>query len=253
MPKLVTLTIDGQQVTVPEGTLIVDAAKKLGIDIPVFCYHPKMEPVGMCRMCLVDIGRPMIDRSTGQPQLDENGKPKIQFAPKLDTACTTPVSPGMVVVQNSDKVKVARKDILEFLLTSHPLDCPICDKGGECPLQNLTMGFGPGKSRFIYDEKKHFEKRIPLGELVWLDRERCIQCARCVRFQSDVAGDAVISFYERGRSLEIVTYSEPGFDSYFSGNTTDICPVGALTTADFRFGARPWEMKPAASICSHCR
>jgi len=252
MPKMVTLTIDGREVTVPEGTLIVDAAKQIGIDIPVFCYHPKLEPVGMCRMCLVDIGRPVIDRATGQPVQDEQGKPKIQFAPKLDTACTTPVSQGMVVVQDSEKVRIARKDVVEFILTSHPLDCPVCDKGGECPLQNLTMGFGPGQSRFEYSDKQHFEKLVPLGELIWLDRERCIQCARCVRFQSEIAGDAVIGFYQRGRSLEIITNSEPGFDSYFSGNTTDICPVGALTTADFRFGARPWEMKSAASICSHC-
>ena len=136
-----------------------------------------------------------------------------------------------------------RKEILEFLLTSHPLDCPICDKGGECPLQNLTMGYGPGRVRFLFDEKMHLAKHVPLGELIYLDRERCIQCGRCVRFQDDIADDPVIGFYQRGRSLEIVTFSEPGFDSYFSGNTTDICPVGALTTADFRFGARPWELK----------
>jgi NADH-quinone oxidoreductase subunit G len=131
MAKLVTLTIDGQAVTVPEGTLIVDAAKKIGIDIPVFCYHPKMEPVGMCRMCLVDIGRPVIDRATGAVLREADGSPKIQFGPKLDTACTTPVSQGMVVVQDSAKVKAARKDVLELFLTSHPLDCPVCDKGGE--------------------------------------------------------------------------------------------------------------------------
>lgn len=252
MPKMVTLTIDGQSLSVPEGTLIVDAAKQIGIDIPVFCYHPKMEPVGMCRMCLVEIGRPVIDRTTGQPQLEANGSPRIQFGPKLETACTTPVSAGMVVLQGSEKVKEARKDVLEFLLTSHPLDCPICDKGGECPLQNLTLGFGPGQSRFVYAEKMHLEKRMPLGDLILLDRERCIQCARCVRFQSDIAEDPVIGFYQRGRKLEIVTYSDPGFDSYFSGNTTDICPVGALTTVDFRFGARPWELRSAASICTHC-
>jgi NADH-quinone oxidoreductase subunit G len=158
----------------------------------------------------------------------------------------------MVVVGMSEKAKAGRKDILEFLLTSHPLDCPICDKGGECPLQNLTMRFGPGKSRFIYDEKMHLAKRVPLGELIVLDRERCIQCARCVRFQEKIACDPVIGFFQRGRALEIVTYSDPGFDSYFSGNTTDICPVGALTTSDFRFEARPWEMQATASICSHC-
>ena len=248
----VTLTIDGIPVTVPAGTLIVDAAKEIGIDIPVFCYHPKMEPVGMCRMCLVEVGRPSMDRATNQPILDAEGKPTLQFGPKLETACTTPVSPGMVVIGMGDKVKDARNEVLEFLLTSHPLDCPVCDKGGECPLQNLTMGYGPGTSRFDYSDKKHLGKLVPLGELIILDRERCIQCGRCVRFQKDIADDPVIGFSQRGRSMEIITYSEPGFDSIFSGNTSDICPVGALTTADFRFGARPWELKSAASICNHC-
>ncbi|MCI0520357.1 MAG: NADH-quinone oxidoreductase subunit NuoG [Chloroflexi bacterium] len=252
MAKLVTLTIDGQQVSVPEGALVVDAAKKIGVDIPVFCYHPKMAPVGMCRVCLVEVGRPVIDRATGQPALDENGAPRIQFSPKLETGCTTPVAEGMVVLGASEKAKAGRKDILELLLTSHPLDCPICDKGGECPLQNLTMDWGAGESRFIYDEKQHLPKRVHLGELILLDRERCIQCARCIRFQEDIAADPVISFYHRGRMTEIVTHSDPGFDSIFSGNTTDICPVGALTTADFRFGARPWEMNAAASICPQC-
>ncbi len=152
----------------------------------------------------------------------------------------------------TEKVKAGREDILEFLLTSHPLDCPVCDKGGECPLQNLTLGYGPGESRYLFDEKKHLAKHHPLGELIMLDRERCIQCGRCVRFQKDIADDPVIGFSQRGRSLEIMTCSEPGFDSYWSGNTTDICPVGALTTMDFRFRARPWELRAAASICSHC-
>ncbi len=252
MTKDVTLTIDNKQVAVPAGTLIVDAAKKIGIDIPVFCYHPKMEPAGMCRMCLVEIGRPMIDRASGKPVLDENGQPKMQFMPKPETACTTPVSEGMVVLTQSEKAKEAQKGILEFLLTSHPLDCPICDKGGECPLQNLTMEHGPGKSRFLYDDKLHMDKHVPLGDLIFLDRERCILCGRCVRFQDRVAGEAVLAINERGRVSEIISVSEPGFDSVFSGNTTDICPVGALTTADFRFGARPWELKAAASICAQC-
>lgn len=250
--KEVTLTIDGIEVTVPEGTIVVDAAKKAGIDIPVFCYHPKMEPVGMCRMCLVEIGRPVRDRETGEFVREEDGSVKIQFAPKLETACTNRVSEGMVVLGTTEKVKAGREDILEFLLTSHPLDCPICDKGGECPLQNLTMGYGPGVSRYLYDEKMRLAKNYPLGELIYLDRERCIQCGRCVRFQDEIVDDPVIGFYQRGRALQIVTYSDPGFDSYFSGNTTDICPVGALTTADFRFRARPWQVKPAASICTQC-
>ncbi|HEY9075805.1 MAG TPA: NADH-quinone oxidoreductase subunit NuoG [Anaerolineaceae bacterium] len=249
---MVNLTIDGKLVTVKEGTLVVDAARQIGVDIPVFCYHPKMEPVGMCRMCLVDIGRPMIDRTTGQPVREVDGSPRIQFMPKLETACTTPVSEGMVVVTESAKIKASRKEVLEFILTSHPLDCPICDKGGECPLQNLTMAYGPGKSRFLFDDKMHNQKHVPLGDLILLDRERCIQCGRCVRFQDTVVDDPVISFYMRGRALEIVTHSEPGFDSIFSGNTTDICPVGALTTIDFHFKARPWELKSVASICTHC-
>jgi NADH-quinone oxidoreductase subunit G len=252
MSKQVTLTIDKKTVTAPAGMMIVDAAKRIGIKIPTFCYHPKMEPVGMCRMCLVEIGKPVIDRVTGQVQMDESGAPKIQFMPKLETSCTTPVSEGMVVITNSEKVVAARKEMLEFLLTSHPLDCPVCDKGGECPLQNLTLQHGPGASRFIYDDKKHLQKHCPLGELIILDRERCIQCGRCVRFQHEVVDDPVIDFYRRGRSLEIISQSQPGFDSIFSGNTTDICPVGALTTADFRFGARPWEMNQSASICNHC-
>ena len=252
MEKLVSLTIDGKQVTVPAGTVIVNAAKKIGIDIPVFCYHPKMEPVGMCRQCLVEVGRPVIDRGTGQPVLEADGTPKIQFGAKLETACTTPVSDGMVVIGTSEKAVRGRNDILEFLLTSHPLDCPVCDKGGECSLQNLTLGYGPGQSRFIYNEKMHLAKHYPLGELIYLDRERCIQCGRCVRFQANIADDPVIGFYNRGRSIQIITNSEPGFDSYFSGNTTDICPVGALTTADFRFQARPWELCSTASICPHC-
>ena len=252
MTKQVTLTLDGRHITVPEGMLLVDAAKTAGIDIPVFCYHPKMEPVGMCRMCLVEIGRPLMDRTTGKPILDDKGEPKIQFGPKLETACTNPVSDGMVVLTRSEKALAGQKSTVEFLLTSHPLDCPICDKGGECPLQNLTMGYGPGKSRFLFDEKMHLAKNYRLGELIYLDQERCIQCARCIRFQDEIAGDPVLGFDERGRSMQIISLSEPGFDSVFSGNTTDICPVGALTTADFRFGARPWELTASASICSQC-
>ncbi|MDP1547874.1 MAG: NADH-quinone oxidoreductase subunit NuoG [Anaerolineales bacterium] len=251
MTKQVTLTINGKQVTVPEGLTVADAAKVAGIDIPVFCHHPKLEPVGMCRMCLVEIGRPMLDRASGQVVM-ENGQPKIQFMPKLETACTNRVSEGMVVMTSSEKAVSGQKGTVEFLLTSHPLDCPVCDKGGECPLQNLTMQFGPGKSRFIYDEKLHLDKQVPLGELIWLDRERCIQCARCIRFQDEIAGEAVLGFDDRGRGTQIISVSDPGFDSVFSGNTTDICPVGALTTADFRFGARPWELEAQASICTQC-
>ncbi|MBI9043001.1 MAG: NADH-quinone oxidoreductase subunit NuoG [Anaerolineaceae bacterium] len=248
----VTLTIDGKTITVPKGMLVVDAAKKAGINIPVFCYHPKMEPVGMCRMCLVEIGTPMFNRETKEAVLNGDGSPQIRFFPKLETACTTVASEGMVVITDSEKVKGGRKGMLEFFLTSHPLDCPVCDKGGECPLQNLTMEYGPQESRFKFEEKMSLDKRVPLGDLIILDRERCIQCGRCVRFSRDIVDDSVLAFFNRGRHTDIMTFSEPGFDSIFSGNVTDICPVGALTTADFRFGARPWEMISTASICSHC-
>ena len=252
MADSVTLSIDDVDVTVPKGTVVVDAAKMINNDIPVFCYHPKMKPVGMCRMCLVEVGMPIRDRGTGELITDEDGNPQINFGPVLQTGCTVQSAEGMVVRTNTKVVTDSRDDILEFLLTSHPLDCPVCDKGGECPLQNLTMEFGPGTSRFEFSDKKNLDKQVALGELIFLDRERCIQCARCTRFQAEIVDDPVIAFHNRGRNLEIVTMSEPGFDSYWSGNTTDICPVGALTTADFRFGARPWEMTPVASICPHC-
>jgi len=249
MSDTVKINIDGKEYEVPAGSNLVDAAKwYAGNDIPVFCYHPKMDPVGMCRMCLVELGTPTRDRATGELVLNDDGTPQIRYFPKLQTACTTTVSDGMHIKTDTDKVEEARNDILEFLLTSHPLDCPICDKGGECPLQNLTMRHGPESSRMYYDDKQHLEKHYPLGDLIYLDRERCIQCARCVRFQDELVGDPVLGFHERGRRLQIITNSDPGFDTYFSGNTTDICPVGALTTEDFRFGARPWELTEVPSI-----
>ncbi len=249
MSDTVTINIDGKDYEVEAGSNLVDAAKwHAGNDIPVFCYHPKMDPVGMCRMCLVELGTPARDRATGEVQLNDDGTPVIRYFPKLQTACTTTVSDGMHIKTETQEVIDARNDVLEFLLTSHPLDCPICDKGGECPLQNLTMRHGPESSRMYFDDKQNLEKHYPLGDLIYLDRERCIQCARCVRFQDELVGDAVLGFHERGRRLQIITNSDPGFDSYFSGNTTDICPVGALTTDDFRFGARPWELTEVPSI-----
>ena len=248
----VTLSIDGRQVTVPEGTLIVEAARQMGIEIPVFCYHPKLESVGMCRMCLVMVGTPMVNRATGQAQLDDEGKPVIRWFPKPQTACTMPVSEGMVVISESEEVAADRKAVLEFLLTSHPLDCPICDKGGECPLQDLTYRHGPGVSRFDYGSKHHAAKRYPLGDLIVLDQERCVLCARCTRFQDEIAHDPVLAIENRGRDAMIVSYSNPVFDSHYSGNTTDICPVGALTSRDFRFRARPWELTNLPSLCNHC-
>ena len=250
--KLVTLTIDDQTISVPAGTPVVDAVRKLGIQVPVFCYHPKLEPAGACRMCLVEAGTVMRDRETGEIQRDEDGNPRIRWFPKLQTACTLRAMDGLVVRTNTEAVIEARQEILEFLLTSHPLDCPICDKGGECPLQNLTLAHGPTVSRFDYADKMHLDKRVPLGDLIILDRERCILCGRCIRFQEEIAGDPVLAFFHRGRHAQVITHSDPPFDSIFSGNTTDICPVGALTSADFRFGARPWELTRTPSICPHC-
>ena len=249
MSDTVKINIDGNEYEVAAGSNLVDAAKwHAGNDIPVFCYHPKMDPVGMCRMCLVELGTPARDRATGDLVLNDDGSPQIRYFPKLQTACTTVVSDGMHIKTNTQEVIDARNDVLEFLLSSHPLDCPICDKGGECPLQNLTMRHGPQSSRMYFEDKQLLEKHYPLGDLIFLDRERCIQCARCVRFQDEIVGDDVLAFHERGRRLQIITNSDPGFDTYFSGNTTDICPVGALTTADFRFGARPWELNEVPSI-----
>lgn len=251
MPKEienVTIFIDGQPYQVPKGMNVVDAAKFYAAnDIPVFCYHPKMAPVGMCRMCLVEMGS-AIDRQTNDIKYDENGAPVVAWFPKLQTACTTTATNGMAIRTNTERVLDARDDVIEFLLTSHPLDCPICDKGGECPLQNLTLRHGDGVSRFKLENKLHLAKHVPLGDLIYLDQERCIQCARCTRFCDEIVGDPVLGFHERGRSLQIVTLSDPPFDTYFSGNTTDVCPVGALTTADFRFGARPWELNEVPSL-----
>lgn len=252
MSDTVKIIIDDKEYNVPAGENLVDMAKwYAGTDIPVFCYHPKMQPAGMCRMCLVEMGMIQKDRETGEVLLDENGKPQVRWWPKLQTACTQMTSDGLAVRTNTKKVQEARQNVIEFLLTSHPLDCPTCDKGGECPLQNLTMGYGPGKSRMHFEDKLKLGKHLPLGDLILLDQERCIQCARCIRFQDEIVGDDVLAFHQRGRKLQIITHSEPGFKTYFSGNTTDICPVGALTTADFRFAARSWELTEVPSICPY--
>ena len=250
--KTVRIIIDEVDYDVPEGMNLVDAAKwAAGNDIPVFCYHPKMASVGMCRVCLVELGNIQRDRATGEILRDDDGAPQIRWFPTLQTACTQTASEGLVIRTATTAVEQARENVLEFLLSSHPLDCPICDKGGECPLQNLTMRHGPGVTRMQFADKVQLNKHVPLGDLIFLDEERCIQCGRCVRFQDEIVGDDVLAFHERGRTLRIITNSEPGFASHFSGNTTDICPVGALTTADFRFGARPWELREVPSICPY--
>ena len=227
----VTLTINGQEVDAAPGELVIAAAERHGTYIPRFCYHPRMRSVGMCRMCVVDI-------DTGR-------------GASLQPACMIEVADGMVVDTTTETTKKAQDGVLELLLINHPLDCPVCDKGGECPLQDQTMAYGPGESRFV-EQKVHFEKPIPVNDLVLLDRERCILCDRCTRFASEVAGDPLISFMDRAVGTQINTFPGQPFDSYFSGNTVQICPVGALTATPYRFRARPWDLSELESTCQTC-
>lgn len=249
MPELVTLTIDGQKVTVPKGALVIEAATQIGVDVPRFCYHPKLSAVGMCRMCLGEVGMPKMnpDRT---PALNEDGTAQIAMMPKPQTLCTTQAAEGMVVLTETDSVKKMQHGVLEFFLANHPLDCPICDKGGECMLQDQAMGYGQGASRVqdMYHLRKDLAKNYHLSELITLDQERCIQCARCTRFSDEVAQDHVLGLYSRGSKTYIGTLSDPPFDSKFSGNTVDICPVGALTSRAFRFRARVWELKNVPTV-----
>jgi NADH-quinone oxidoreductase subunit G len=226
----VTITIDGREVPAIEGEMLHDAARKGDVEIPYFCYEPKLgDPVGACRMCLVE----------------------IEGIPKLQTSCSTPVREGMVVHTRTEQVKHAQSAVVEFLLVNHPLDCPVCDKGGECPLQDISYGWGPGKSRVI-DEKRHFEKPIELSPLVAIDRERCILCYRCVRFSQEVSEDAQLQLLERGDRTYVGTFDERPYVAPFHGNITDICPVGALTSYTYRFRARPWDIEHAGSVCTLC-
>ncbi len=227
----VTISVNGRSVNAAPGELLIEAVERAGTYIPRFCYHPRMEPVGICRMCLVEVDSP---RGT-----------------TLQPACFLKVNDGMTVITDSEKVKKAQDGVLEFLLANHPLDCPVCDKGGECPLQDQTLAHGSGETRFI-EEKRHFVKPVEIGALVLLDRERCIQCARCTRFASDVAGDAQIAFAGRGDLIEVATSPTQPFDSVFSGNTVQICPVGALTAKPYRFNARPWDLDQIESTCTTC-
>jgi NADH-quinone oxidoreductase subunit G len=227
----VTFTLDGREVSAVKGEMLIAAAERVGTFIPRFCYHPRMKSVGVCRMCLVEVSGPR--------------------GASLQPSCFVEVQAGSTVVTDSEKVKKAQDGVLEFLLINHPLDCPVCDKGGECPLQDQTLAYGPGESRFV-EEKRHFEKPIAISELVLLDRERCIQCSRCTRFADEVAGEAQIDFIGRGERLEINTFPELPFSSYFSGNTVQICPVGALTATPYRFAARPWDLDQVESTCTTC-
>ena len=232
-PKVETfsITVDGREVEARKGEMVIAAAERGGTYIPRFCWHPRMKAVGMCRMCVVDIKGP---RGWG-----------------LIPACYVPAAPGMEVNTQSPRVKKAQDGILEFLLINHPLDCPVCDQGGECPLQDHTLAFGPGETRMA-EEKRHFEKPIPISDLVLLDRERCIMCARCTRFADEIAADPFIQIIDRGNGSQINVFPDHPFASYFSGNTVQICPVGALTSAPYRFKARPWDLDQVESTCTVC-
>jgi NADH-quinone oxidoreductase subunit G len=228
---LVTLTIDGKEVTVPRGTLIIRAAEQLGIEIPRFCDHPFLEPVAACRQCYV----------------------KVEGQRKLMTSCSTPVSEGMVVLtQFTDpEVRRAQEAVLEFLLINHPLDCPVCDRGGECPLQDQALAYGPGESRYV-EAKRTYRKPVPLSPLVNLDRERCVLCARCTRFCDEISGDRFIELFDRGAAEQVSIAPGEDFRSPFSGNTIQICPVGALTASTYRFAARPFDIRSGDGVCPHC-
>jgi len=237
---LVTLTIDGVALSVPKGTLVIRAAEQIGVQIPRFCDHPLLEPVGACRQCLVEVATPGPDGS-------------LRPMPKPMTSCTTTVSDGMAVKtqHTSPMADKAQHGQMEFLLINHPLDCPVCDKGGECPLQNQAMSNGRTTSRFE-DVKRTYPKPVKLSSQVLLDRERCVLCARCTRFSDQIAGDPFITLIERGALQQIGLFQDKPFDSYFSGNTVQICPVGALTGAAYRFRSRPYDLISTPSVCEHC-
>src|SRR5438132_6734836 len=228
--KAIQLTIDGREIRALEGALLVDAAKHGDVEIPYFCYEPKLgHPVGACRMCMVE----------------------VEGIPKLQTACSTPVKDGMVVHTQTERVHHAQNAVVEFLLVNHPLDCPVCDKGGECPLQDITFGWGLGRSRFI-EPKRHFEKPLALSPLVAIDGERCILCYGCVRFSQEVSEDSQLVFAERGAQTFVATHDGHPYVAPFSGNIIELCPVGALTSQPYRFRARPWEIEGAGGICTLC-
>ncbi len=247
-PELVTVTIDGREIAVPRGTNIIEAARGLAIDVPHYCYHPKLTVVGNCRMCLVEMGMPAVDPATKQPIIDPaSGRQKINWSPRPTIACATNASPGLHIRTTSPMVRECREGVMEFLLINHPLDCPICDQAGECRLQEQATGYGRGYSRYI-EPKNVKPKRTVLGPRVTLDDERCILCSRCVRFSQEVAKDDVLGFIDRGSYSTLTCFPGRSLENNYSLNTVDICPVGALTSTDFRFKMRVWFLKQTDGI-----
>ncbi len=249
-PDLVTVNIDGKEIAVPKGTNVIEAARQLNVDVPHYCYHPKLAVVGNCRMCLVEMGMPAVDPATKAPIMDEaTGKQKINWIPRPQIGCGTNVAPGMHIKTTSPMVKDAREGVMEFLLINHPLDCPICDQAGECKLQEQATAYGRGYSRFI-EQKNVKPKRTQLGPRVTLDDERCVLCSRCIRFSRDVAGEDVLGFVDRGSYSTLTCHPDKKLEHNYSLNTVDICPVGALTSTDFRFKMRVWFLKQTKAICT---
>lgn len=244
---LISVNIDGIDVFCAPGANIIEVASSVGKEVPHYCYHPKLSVSGNCRMCLVEMGLPGKDRATGKPMLDANGKPMIQWFPGPAIGCGTKASPGMHIKTSSDMVKQCREGVMEFLLLNHPLDCPICDQAGECRLQEFSTHYGRGYSRFL-EEKNVKPKRTVLGPRVTLDDERCILCSRCIRFSKEIAKDDVLGFIDRGSYTTLTCYPGRKLENNYSLNTVDICPVGALTSTDFRFKMRVWFLKQTPSI-----
>ncbi len=246
--ELVTVNIDGKEVSVPKGTNVIEAARLAGVDVPHYCYHPKLTIVGNCRMCLIEMGMPAVDPATKAPITDTaTGKQKINWIPRPQIGCATNASPGLHVKTNSPMARESREGVTEFLLINHPLDCPICDQAGECKLQEHSTAYGRGYSRFV-EQKNVKPKRTELGPRVTLDDERCILCSRCVRFSKEVAKDDVLGFVDRGSYSTLTCYPGKQLANNYSLNTVDICPVGALTSTDFRFKMRVWFLKQTPSI-----
>jgi NADH-quinone oxidoreductase subunit G len=250
MAEIVQLMIDGRAVQAAPGTNLIEAARLVGIEIPHFCYHPQLAISGNCRMCLVEVGLPQLGPDR-KPVLGADNQPLVNFAPKLAIACNTTISAGMVVLTRTPRVIKARRGVMEFLLINHPLDCPICDQAGECRLQELAVDYGQGCSRFV-EAKEHKPKRVVLNAKITLDDERCILCSRCIRFMRDVAGQDCLGFVQRGSGTTLTCY--PGHEpaTNYDLNIVDLCPVGALTSTDFRFRQRVWFLKETPSLCPHC-
>ena len=247
--KLIPVYVDDREVHVSPGTNMIEAAAKIGVEVPHYCYHPKLSVVGNCRMCMVEMGMPEKDRATGQPVLDDEGKQKIMWMPKPAIACATKAMPGLRIRTDSELARSCQEGVMEFLLVNHPLDCPICDQAGECRLQEFATDYGRGHSRFV-EEKNVKPKRTTLGPRVTLDDERCILCSRCIRFCQEVANDDVLGFLDRGSYTTLTCYPGKRLENNYSLNTVDICPVGALTSTDFRFKMRVWFLKETHSICT---